>query len=197
VLPRENFELTRRYAGDAEAQRYLGSLINTEQVVLGSQAADLISQVPDEVTASEYYAVAWALSASGQSEAGRSLLEQGLNAIEGGDEQDVPGSLALVRQQAFDHFSVGEEAEGRQLYRKALSLIDQTSETSPATVAYMKANSELQWAEAELTVRACDEARQHLERAEGYLPQMAADPATRGLISDARERVDAACGRGT
>jgi hypothetical protein len=53
-LSKENVKLHREYADDSQALAALSSATNTENIVFGQQAADLISELGDDVGASEY-----------------------------------------------------------------------------------------------------------------------------------------------
>ena len=131
ALPKENFELNSKgHRDDPTAAGFVSSLTNTESLVLGAQAADLISKLSGDLTLTEYYAVAWALSQSGQSGKSQQILNQGLDAAKASGDQDLPGLLALLRQQASTLFSLQKPSEGRGFYRQALNAVNRSASNS-------------------------------------------------------------------
>jgi tetratricopeptide (TPR) repeat protein len=191
ALPKENFELTQKYRDNPSAAGLLSSLINTESLVLGAQAADLISKLPGDLTLTEYFAVAYSLSQSGQSETSQQILAQGLEAAKANPDQDLPGLLALLRQEGSTLFSTERASEGRGFYRQALSVVNQSSSSSQY-VANVNGYTEYVWANAELSIGECDEARQHVAAAQRYLPQMTA-PVQRSQVLALPDQIKATC----
>jgi hypothetical protein len=174
VLPKENAELQATYADDPIVMGQLGSSINSENLVLAQQAADLIDRIPDRVSATEYYAVATALMLSGFSERAGSLLERGLRL-----RSDLLTRVALLRTHGFLFFTTGQLVEGRRQMQAAIDLYAQ----APAELqAQSNAYTEIQWAFAEEAVGQCREVDLHVARAQEYVAQMIESP-YRALLS--------------
>lgn len=61
LLPKENFELTKKYTNDPATVAFLSGYINQENALLAQQAAEIAKNLPiDRVSATEYYAIALA-----------------------------------------------------------------------------------------------------------------------------------------
>jgi hypothetical protein len=168
ALPKENLQVQNAYRDDAAALSQAASTLNTEQIVLAQQAADVIAELGTSVTASEYYAVGYALFTAGDTGASLRLLERGLskkNAL------DPVGGGALLRQAALVSFATGDLTRGRQRFQEALDLWGSrgaASSAAPATVQYNAVFTETSWARAELTAGQCEAARQHISRAKAH-----------------------------
>lgn len=190
VLPKENFELYRTYADDPLAQRTLGPLLNTENIVLGRQAADLIEELEGEVGAVEYYATAYALALSDQPVAASELITEGLKVAE-----DPVNETALLRQDAAIRFSLGDLEGGRRRWQQALEIFDKYPEQNRNFVLATYLFTETSWADAERSQGKCREARAHIAAAEEYISDL---PATHPMIAQ-RAQVEATiedeCGR--
>jgi hypothetical protein len=187
-LPKENFLLNRKYANDPGALGFLGPLVNTENLVLGGQAANLISSLRGEVTPTEYYAVAWALNQSAQSATGERLLNRGIEVARRNPAKDFPGFMALLRFRATLYFSVGKPEAGRRIMREVLDALDRYV-GNPYERANAQVSTETMWARSELTQRNCDEARQHIRSARDHLARVSV-PSISLQVRTAAEAID-------
>ena len=163
ILPKENFELYRTHASDSGAQIQLGTLINTENIMLGRQAADLIEELDGDVSAIEYYATAYALQLSEQSAESMKLAEQGLKVAD-----DPISEIWLLRQAALMHFAVGDPDGGRRRFQEATAVFEKDEEATRHFIARTNTSTETYWAQAELGQRECSEAWQHVGAAKGH-----------------------------
>jgi tetratricopeptide (TPR) repeat protein len=195
VLPKENFELNRRYAGDPVAIGALAPLVNTENQVLGQQAAELIDELEGDVTATQYWAVAYALGTAGLSKRSDELLDQGIEAARPNAANDVQGYLALLRQRANSYFTLGQLENGRRLYRRASGIFDAYPERNRFVIANVQASTLLGWATAELSVGACEEARAQLRAAQEHVPQ-ATIPSVPPQSTALEKNIDRTCDPG-
>jgi len=100
TIPSENAEINSKYSDNPSLLSQVGGALNSEQIVLASQAADLISELDGDVTASEYYAVASALGRAGLARDEQALVEQGISEIAPHAEADAQGYLDLLRARA-------------------------------------------------------------------------------------------------
>ena len=158
ALPKENMELRASYADNLEVLGALGGSIATETLVLGQQAADVIDRLPDDVSATEYYAVANALMQSGFYPRAQSLTERGLQR-----DADLTTKASLRRTQGNLFFLTGPLAEGRREMKRALDLYaDQPDELRASASAY----TEIFWASAEESAGQCQEVTSHADQAE-------------------------------
>ena len=166
ALPKENFELSRTYATDGEALRLLTGLTNTENVVLAQQAAELIGQLPGQVSSLEYYATAYALTlGGGQTSEAIRLLSEGLKVA-----HDPISEGTLLRQYAGTLFSIGEAEAGREKWQRALDVFGKYPERNALSIASSRAFTEMAWAAAELGLGNCVEAEQHVKSANDDVP---------------------------
>jgi hypothetical protein len=55
-LPQRNVDLNSKYADNPSALLVASGLINTQQIVLAKQAVDIIDDIPEEVSSTEYFA---------------------------------------------------------------------------------------------------------------------------------------------
>src|SRR3954462_5477031 len=78
ALPKENADLIARYADNRAVLTSLSGSINSENLVLAQQAADVIDRIPDQVSGSEFLAVAMALELSSTYPRSLELIERGL-----------------------------------------------------------------------------------------------------------------------
>jgi len=191
ALPKENLEFTRAYAKDPTAVLHLTSSINTENNVIASQAAELIEELPGEVTATEYYAVAYALITTGRTAEAERLLQDGLAVAD-----DVPGETALLRQFAVHLFVTGELERGRAMWQRTMEIFRKYPERNPLFVASTHAFTQMSWANAELGRGQCEEARRHADSAKAYVARAANEQMAR-QVNAVVQAVARTCGSGT
>jgi tetratricopeptide (TPR) repeat protein len=166
-LPRENLEAYRTHAKDPMAIRRISGYLNVESIVLSKQAAELMADLPGDVTAPEYFSVALALTQAGYSEQGEELLRKGLGAAE-----DAPEEADLLRQYAAQLFAVGDIAGGRARFEEAMRIFSKYPEENTGYVASTHAYTQISWAEAEISQRQCPEAEEHIEQAREWVSRM-------------------------
>ena len=65
TIPQRGIDLDIKYAKNPNAQSRASSTLNTERIVLAKQALDIMDDIPDHVSATEYYAVATAFASGG------------------------------------------------------------------------------------------------------------------------------------
>lgn len=187
ALPKENFELQQNY-GDQPA---LNTQINTENLVLSRQAADLINELEGDVSAMEYYSVGYALSYSGLHVEASNLLTQGLAVA-----RDSTGALSLLRQDALEHFALGDLEGGRTRWREAMDISDKYPGRNATTVAAETMYTEMRWAAAELAQHECPAALRHITAAKQYISKLEPEHPWTGWIGQvhsAETDIDAQC----
>ena len=157
-------ELGTRSSKDSRAGLLASSLLTTDMIVLANQAADIVDEIPEEITAAEYYAVASALGANGISERVLDYYDRGIAVA-----HDTPSHIALQRGLASTYFAQGDVNRGRAAYREALDAIDDFPDTTDIYRQAENAYTHFLWAGAEFTTGECEAAsREHAESAGQY-----------------------------
>ena len=157
ALPKENADLTAKYAANPVATATLGGVINEENLVLAHQAADVIARIPDQVSAIEYETVAHSLEFSEDYARSVDLTDHGLKIP--ADPTTHEGLLRLKAKVLFDQSDI---FQGRAMLREALGVWPDQPVWQQARG---KANTELLWANLEQGAGHCQDATVHLARA--------------------------------
>jgi hypothetical protein len=126
----------------------------TRRIILTNQAAELVEELGDSVTATEYYALGVALSQLGTYD--DRIFEYYRRGLE--KPADSSTRLALLRGLAGAYFGTDRAEEGRPYYSDALSVPFQFSTTKLDNDAY----THYLWAVNELYVGNCGEATEQL-----------------------------------
>ncbi|MGH6851350.1 MAG: hypothetical protein ACREDD_13045, partial [Methylocella sp.] len=111
-IPRENVEYQTKYANDPLVQNQVSALLNSENAMVTKDAADVIDRIPNNVSATEYLAVARALSNSALTDRALKFAKRGLDV-----SSDVNDEVDLDRFYAGLLFSVGNAEQGRTQYK--------------------------------------------------------------------------------
>ena len=164
ALPKENADLSAKYANDPARSANLSGLINEENMVLAQQAADVIGRIPDLTSAAEYLTVAHALERSENYSWSLGLIKGGLQI-----DADPATREGLLRLRAQVHFSSGDIALGREALTAALGVWpDQPDWQKVRGNAF----TELLWSSLEEGAGQCREAQLHLSRARALARQL-------------------------
>ena len=165
-LPIENFELMKRNEGSALGES-LSRMINQENVLLASQAAELIKRYPDSFSSNEYFAVANALFQSSIKKDVQYLLENAIKKAR--NALDYNNS---TRAFASFHFTQGDPLEGRKLFKMALAVWKKFPERNPFIVHSTDLDTLMYWSNAELTLNNYAEAKDLIDRAKEKLTKL-------------------------
>jgi tetratricopeptide (TPR) repeat protein len=160
AIPQRNVDLDVKYAKDPNALVRAGSLLNTEQIVLAKQALDIIDEIPNEVSATEYYAVATALSIAGTYDRTLGLFQRAFEVA-----QDANDWLAAARSLGTAGFAQGDLKRGRAGYQQALNVFERFPNRNKAYVERTNAYTEMFWASSEVSAKQCNEAKRHASQA--------------------------------
>ena len=166
AIPVEMTEATKTYSDDPATVASLTSIITQEQLLIAKQAAQVLGGLPtDRVTAAQYLLVANVLIGNGIDEGERGglrLLDRALEVA--GDVNDF---VSASRVKAFRIFQLGQVEEGRALYQQALEVFGRKGfdSTDENFKTYTHLQTQVGWAQAELSVGNCTEARQHIDEA--------------------------------
>ena len=162
ALPKENLELTNKYAQDANNSGYLSSLILQEGTLLAQQAAEIIDRLPpDQVTAIEYYAVGDGLRNSGDN---TQAIDMFLKAIDAATEMNT--EVSAWREYAALLFETGQPDAGRDAFSKALTIFSKYPGYSEYVQKSTHILTEMGWAQNETTIGSLDLAMEHLVNAD-------------------------------
>jgi hypothetical protein len=164
-----NMDIQNKYKDNPGAGVLASSLLRTRQIVLVSQAVDIIDSIPDEVTSTEYYAVASALSTISP-ERVLSYYERGRAKADTADSY-----LAISRSMALYYFSIGNYERGRASFTGALNYSDRLERVNETTRRFYNAYTHLSWAGAELSRRNCSEASKHNEQSQRLFQQLSSE----------------------
>jgi tetratricopeptide (TPR) repeat protein len=164
ALPVQNLDLDKKYKDDSYALIQAGSFLNTEAIVLAKQAVDIVDQIPDEVSATEYYAVATVLAQAGEYGRTLGLYERALDTSE--DINDFTGAARALGATAF---TVGDATAGRDAFHRALDAFKRFPTKNVYFRDLTNSYTELAWARAEVLTKHCAESAEHLNRATAML----------------------------
>jgi len=186
-LPVENFELMKRNEGSAVGES-LSRMINQENILLASQAAELIKRYPDSFSSTEFFAVASALSQSNIKDNTPYLLDNAIKKAKNYNDYNVS-----IRTLATYHFTQGNFTEGRRLYKMALAVWNKFSENNPFVIHSVDLDTLMFWSNSELSINNYTGANDLIGRANASLKKLPASPVTTSLarqIADVEKRIE-------
>jgi tetratricopeptide (TPR) repeat protein len=157
----ENVDIRQKYKDDPQALSLATSLVRTRQIVLATQAGDIIDTIPDDATATEYYAVASALTALASGDRILGYYQRGLAKAD-----NIDSYSAIARAMGQYYLSIGDYAHGRSAFTQALAAFDRFSELSETYRRQYNAYTYMMWAGAELSSKNCPEAKMEHENAQ-------------------------------
>jgi tetratricopeptide (TPR) repeat protein len=185
ALPKENADLTAKYANNRSVLTSLSGSINAENLVLAQQAADVIDRIPDQVSAAEYFTVASALKLSAYYSRSQTLIDRGLRV-----DADLVTREGLLRLKGTLLFDAGDVAGGRAQLQQALELWRDESTKEQATG---NAYTEILWSGLERQAGNCQEAESHLSRARAAAERVT-PAAARTQITETVRAAEVPCG---
>ena len=161
ALPLEALRSSREFEDDAGALSVLNSLITQEQILVAKHAAAAIEALPDDrVTSAQRLLVGNILVGNQVDDLGLALLDEAINTA-----RDSNDYISALRSYGFRLFQVNRVDFGREQYRLALLAFERFPSSSPAYVTYSHLQTHIGWAQAELSVGNCAEARIQAEEA--------------------------------
>jgi len=183
ALPKEQQDLITKYPDDPTAASNISSMINQENLVLAQQAADVIERIPDQVSATEYLAVANALQYSEEYAGSLQLIERALLI-----PSDITTREALLRLKGTIHFTTGDAPQGRAVMQEARQVWEgQPTWEQGRGYAY----TELIWANLEHTLKNCAEVNRHLSEARAQAARLDPNSALGAQVLQAVESTSA------
>ena len=180
ALPLEALRSSREFNDDASALSVLNSLVTQEQILVAKQAADVIALLPDDrVSPAQRLLVGNILVGNQIDETGLPLLAEAIETA-----RDSNDYISALRSYGFRLFQVGKVDFGREQYRLALRAFERFPSDSPIFVRYTHLQTRLGWAQAELSVSNCVEAREQADEARKLVTGFGSnDPQIRRLDS--------------
>jgi tetratricopeptide (TPR) repeat protein len=164
-------EIQNKYKDNPQALGLANSLARTRQIVLITQAADIVDSIPAEITAQEYFAVASALNTIAGTERVLPYYQRGLAKAD-----NIDSYTAITRSIGGFHFSTGNYELGRSAFTQALTASDRFH-LSEYYRRYYNAFTHISWAGAELSAKHCPEARKQHEEARRLLRELTSEGA--------------------
>lgn len=180
-LPMENFELMQKYEGSPSGES-LSGMINQENILLASQAVELIQRYPDSFSSTEYFAVASALSQSNIKDNVPYLFENAIKKAKNYNDYNVS-----TRAYAFYHFTQGDPLEGRKWYEMALAVWNLFPEKNPFVVHSVDLLTLMFWSNAELSINNYSGATDLIKRANDSWRNLPPGPITASLARQIAE----------
>lgn len=171
-LPKENFDIAKKYTDDPGGVRLLSGFISQENALLVRQAADIIKLLPrEQVSSAEYYSIAIALQASNNMGGAIDFLRL---AIKNADNMN--DEVASLRGHADTLFLTGQQEEGRVEYQKALGIFSKYKGYNDYTQKSTNVWTELAWAISEANIGNLNLANQHVTNAESIISTLFPGP---------------------
>lgn len=180
TIPKENFELVKKYQGDVDGQA-LSGLFSQENSLLVRQASEIVDRFPNDVSAGEYFSVAMALLAAADVAKIPVYLDRALS-----QTADPNVKVSVLRNYGLFLISTGKTSEGRKKYEEALSIWV----SYPSVFKYFKdstdALTEIYWAQAEFGAANIEAAKEHIRKAQDRVGMLTPGPTTTQLQAQAQ-----------
>lgn len=174
-LPIENYELLQTYKGKGLGES-LSGMINQENILLATQAAELIERYPTSFSATEYFAVATALSSSNVVGKVPSLFQKAMSLAKTSADYS-----AAARAYGMHLYSKGEYTEGKRLFSDTLNVWTQYPERNAYVVNSTDLITQMYWSQAEWQAGNRSAAQEHLAEARRKLAALTPGPMTESL----------------
>jgi len=155
-LPLENYELLQKYKGQGQAEA-LSGMINQENILLATQAVQLLHRFPNSFTSTEFYAVGYALSQSNIMGEVPKLYQRAMDLATTSNDY-----LVAARAYGGYQYGRGEYTEGKRLYNEALSVWNKFPERNTFIVNSSDVITLINWSGSDFMVGNKVEARERL-----------------------------------
>jgi len=184
-IPIDNISAAKAYTNSFQLAQ-VSSLLQEENAVLARQAEEVMNEIPDSVSSSEYILVAQALANSALYDDALNVVNKATGAI-----QDDNDGATVYRFKGQLLFNSGNLTDGRQAFQQALDIFSRypTKNVYYQTIATVQ--NEYVWATAEYGVGQCMEAKKHIDHAVQLLkdlsPQMQQQASTQPLQAEVQQ----------
>jgi hypothetical protein len=163
-LPRESIEYSKKYEKEPLIVGGILGMLNTENALVAKQAANIMSRIPGNISATEYLSVSSALVNSGLTETAMKLIKLALAV-----SNDVNDEVGVLRSYGGLLFSTGDLEGGREKFKTALMIFSKYPITNQYYVETTHALTEMYWAQFEAAARQCPYAKSHMAQANSHL----------------------------
>ncbi len=174
-LPSENFELMQKYK-DSGIGQSLSGMINQENILLATQAANLVKRYPDTFSSTEFFAIATSLATSNIVDKVPYLFKTAIEKADTSNDYNV-----AARSYAFFLYSKGDYTEGKKYYEIALGVWNKFPERNMYIVNSTDLVTLMYWSQAELAAKNMQEAEKLIAQAKDKLAQLSPIPMTQSL----------------
>jgi hypothetical protein len=176
-LPIENFEWMQKIKGTGQGEA-LSGMLNQENILLSTQAAELIDRYPDSFTSTEYFAVAFSLASSNIMGKVPAMYRRAMDSATTSNDFNV-----AARAFAVHVARKGQREEGKRLFEEAMRVWEKFPEPNTYLVNSFDLVTLLYWGQAEFAAGNRAEAQAHIAEARRKLGAMPPGPYTDGLKS--------------
>ena len=174
-LPIDNYELMQKYKGAGQGEA-LSGMLNQENILLATQAAELMDRYPDSFGSTEYFAVAFALSSSNILGKVPRLFQRAMDLSTTSNDYN-----AAARAYGGYLYSKGEYTEGKRLFGEALNVWNKFPERNAYVVNSTDLVTLMYWSQAEFGVGNKKPAKDLLTEAKRKLAELPPGPMTESL----------------
>lgn len=174
-IPIENYDLMQKYKGSGRGES-LSGMINQENILLATQASELLERYPDSFSSTEYFAVAFALAASNIINKVPFHYEQAIIKAKSSNDYNV-----AARAYAGFLYAKGNFSEGKKYYSLALKVWDNFPERNLYIINSTDLITLMYWSQAEVGAHNLVEAENKLTQAKQKLSQLDPGPYTDSL----------------
>lgn len=167
-LPIENFEIMEKHKESGPGQA-LSAMINQENILLATQAVNLIDRYPDSFNSTEFFSIATALATSNITNRVPELFERAIKTATTSNDYSV-----ATRTYGSYLYSKGDITEGRRYFELALNVWDIFPERNMYFVNSTDLMTLTYWAQVEFTASNISQAQKLIARAKekhGLLPK--------------------------
>jgi tetratricopeptide (TPR) repeat protein len=168
ALPKENVEISQKYATQPATIGLLSGYVNQENLLLAKQAGEIIKRLPNtQVSATDYFAVATALGQSREFAAAMLHFNSALAVSSSLDDE-----TATLRSLAGLEMMAGKKDEARAHFQQAIDIFEKYKMYDDYTKNSTNFLTELIWASTEASARNIEAATLHLHAAEQLLKKL-------------------------
>jgi tetratricopeptide (TPR) repeat protein len=191
ALPKENLEVTKKYADDTVLISSISGFINQENTLLSRQAAEIANKIPIEyISATEYYAIGVALQNAYNNEEAKTFYEKAIKVSD-----NLNDRVSALRNLATLQFMTSQPEAGRINFQEALNVFSDfgNNQFNDYTKISTHIWTELSWSLAEAGIGSKEFPLQRIENAETLLSKLDPSPEKYSLklqIDQARKRIN-------
>jgi tetratricopeptide (TPR) repeat protein len=177
AIPREQLEITKKYASDRGTIIAFDQICNQENSLLSRQAAEVARRLKTKgngwrsrlrkpgtsryVSATEYLSIGLALQRAYNLQGAQEFLQ-----LAASSAVDFNDEIAALRYLGHIYFALGKPEDGRNTFRQASQIFSRYRDYDQFTQFNANIQTEINWAYSEASFSFKSNAGQHLDRAE-------------------------------